>query len=141
MEVAENKPRSGRRQTERRLRLGKYKRVSRVGERDEQLRSPELQDDTLERRFAGDYELVDYPAELDVSGSSSSRAVLDRIIAAIEDGELDGIAVANLARLARLAPRERIALVDRIELAGGLILSASEQLDTSTPGGPRDGEG
>jgi DNA invertase Pin-like site-specific DNA recombinase len=76
-----------------------------------------------------------FEPELDVSGASKSRAILDSIVEAIEAGELDGIIVAKLDRLSRLAPKDRIELVERIESAGGTILSASEAFDTRTPEG------
>jgi site-specific DNA recombinase len=73
--------------------------------------------------------------ELDVSGSKRNRAILDAIVAKIERGELAGIIVYNLSRLSRLAPRDRIELVERIEAAGGVILSACESFDATTPEG------
>src|SRR5262245_32367179 len=101
-----------------RLRLAEYARVSRVGAReDERLRSPDFQRELIRSRL-GEHKLVPYPAELDVSGGKPVRAILDSIIAAIEAGELDGIGVAKLDRLARLAPKDRVELIDRIESAG-----------------------
>jgi site-specific DNA recombinase len=79
--------------------------------------------------------LREYPAEIDVSGSRKSRVVLDRIIADIETGELAGIMVAKLDRLSRLAPKDRLELVERIDAVGGMIVSASENIDRSTPEG------
>ena len=80
--------------------------------------------------------LVDYPDELDVSGNSRTRIVLDRILGDLEAGRVDGIVVAKLDRLSRLRPKERIELVDRIETElGGVILSATESNDISTPQG------
>lgn len=126
----------GRSSTRRRLRLGAYPRVSRQGTReDERLRSPDFQTDLMSSRLGADYELVPYPAEIDVSGGKPRRAILDSIIEAIERGELDGIAVAKLDRLARLTPKDRVELIERIEDAGGVIVSASENLDVSTPEG------
>jgi len=119
-----------------RLRLGRYVRVSRVGERDERLRSPEFQTKATDVKGAAiGAELVDYEPELDVSGSKRNRAILDSIVEAIERGELDGIIVYNLSRLSRLKPLERIELVERIEAAGGQIVSACESFDPSTPEG------
>ena len=120
-----------------RLRLGEYPRVSRVGtrEKDERLRSPDFQRELMRSRLGAEHELVPYPAELDVSGGKPVRVILDSIIDAIEAGELDGIAIAKLDRLARLAPKDRAELFERIEGAGGVIKSASEDLDASTPEG------
>jgi DNA invertase Pin-like site-specific DNA recombinase len=131
---------TGRRQTRARGRriYGGYPRVSDVGRReaDERLRSPEFQEELIDRA-AGEHgvDVRMYPAELDVSGAKRERVILDSIVAAIEDGELDGIIVAKLDRLSRLAPKDRIELVERIEAAGGEILSASEAFDTKTPEG------
>ena len=132
--------RSGRRQTRARGRrlFGGYLRVSQVGRReeDERLRSPQFQAELVDRRAREeDVDVRLYEAELDVSGSAKARAILDELIEAIEAGELDGIIVAKLDRLSRLAPRERIEVVERIEAAGGVILSASESFDASTPEG------
>jgi DNA invertase Pin-like site-specific DNA recombinase len=110
--------------------------VSRQGAReDERLRSPDFQRDLMRGVLGGDYELVPFEAEIDVSGSKPKRAILDEIIEAIEAGELDGIAVAKLDRLSRLSPKDRIELFDRIESAGGIVRSASEKIDESTPEG------
>ena len=117
--------------------LAGYRRVSRQGDRaDERFRSPTFQRELLDRWADGEgVALRHLKAEVDVSGSSAKRDVLETIIRAIEAGELDGIAVAKLDRLARLAPRDRVELFDRIEAAGGVVLSASETLDASTPEG------
>lgn len=133
----EAEPAAPRGRERRRLKLANYKRVSRQGDRDdERFRSPEFQGELNERKAIADgFELVDYPIELDVSGSKKARAVLDRIIADIEAGAIHGICVARLNRLSRLSPRERIELFDRIESAGGVVVSASESLDVSTPEG------
>lgn len=130
--------RAGRRQAGRRRKLfGGYPRVSDLGDRTKDtLRSPELQRELVDYSAAA--EGVDvrwYDADLDVSGSKSSRTNLDAILAAIERGELDGIYVARLNRLSRLPARERIELVDRVSAAGGEIRSAQEPNDVSTPEG------
>jgi DNA invertase Pin-like site-specific DNA recombinase len=132
--------RTGRRQTRARGRrlFGGYARVSQVGsrEKDERLRSPEFQAELVDRRAREeDVDVRLFDAELDVSGSRKARVILDSIIEAIEAGELDGIIVAKLDRLSRLAPKDRIEVVERIEAAGGVILSASETFDSTTPEG------
>lgn len=114
-----------------------YPRVSRVGDRDDQrLRSPEYQADLIEAFAASTGRPVRmFEAELDVSGSKPTRAILDEIIAGIERGELAGVIVARLSRLSRLSPRDRVELFERIERAGGEVLSATEPNDSSTPEG------
>jgi DNA invertase Pin-like site-specific DNA recombinase len=114
-----------------------YPRVSRVGARDdERLRSPEYQAELI-RSFASStgVDVRMYDAELDVSGSRPRRVILDRIIEAIERGELAGVIVAKLNRLSRLGARDRVELFERIERAGGVVLSASEPNDLTTAEG------
>ena len=140
MTKSETTRRSSRRQTRARGRrlFGGYPRVSQVGRReeDERLRSPQFQEELIDRRAREeDVDVRMFDAELDVSGSAKSRAILDELVEAIEAGELDGIIVAKLDRLSRLPARERVELVERIEAAGGVILSASESFDASTPEG------
>ena len=116
--------------------FGGYVRVSRVGERDERLRSPQFQTTGIEAKARAEGVAVEmYEPELDVSGSKKSRAILDAIVERVERKELAGVIVYNLSRLSRLAPRDRLELVERIEKAGGVILSASESFDASTPEG------
>lgn len=122
---------------ERKLRpFAGYIRVSRVGERDERLRSPDFQRSACEAKAQLEgAEVVWEEPELDVSGAKQSREVLDRILEMIEAGERAGIVVYNLARLSRLPGRQRIELVERIEHAGGRIISACENFDARTPEG------
>ena len=129
--ATQTKP-SRRRAQVRSPRLAAYARVSRQGERaDDQFRSPELQLAAVRRMAdARGFELVEYPAEIDVSGADASRAVLDEILDAIDAGELDGFAVAKLDRLSRLGLRDRGELLER----AGRIESASEPTD-DTPAG------
>lgn len=114
-----------------------YGRVSAMGEREEhEFHSPELQMEA-NRTFSAreGITLREYPVEVDVSGSKPKRKVLDTIITAIERGELAGVVVAKLDRLSRLSYRDRAELFSRIEDAGGVVLSASEPNDLSTPEG------
>jgi site-specific DNA recombinase len=116
--------------------LATYIRVSRVGDRGEKLRSPDFQRAAIERYATAEgLELRAFDPELDVSGSNAKRPVLDAIIAAVQSGELGGLVVSKLDRLSRLRPRNRVELFETIEDAGGVVLSASEQLDPATPEG------
>jgi site-specific DNA recombinase len=115
---------------------GGYIRVSRVGERDERLRSPDFQAAGITAKAKAEGVPVElFEPELDVSGSKRARAILDGIVARIEAGELAGIVVYNISRLSRLKPLDRIELVERIEAAGGRIVSCSESFDPATPEG------
>lgn len=115
--------------------LGGYIRVSRKGDREE-LRSPDMQRAAIERYAAAEGFVVEFAEpEIDVSGSKATRAILDALIARVQAGELGGIVVAKLDRLSRLRPKDRVSLFESIEGAGGVVRSASEQLDPSTPEG------
>jgi len=116
--------------------LGAYRRVSRVGDREERLRSPDLQRAAIERYAATEgFQVEWFPPELDVSGSRAKRPILDEILERVRTGELGGIVVSKLDRLSRMRPKERVLLFEEVEEAGGVILSAGEQLDPSTPEG------
>lgn len=116
--------------------LGAYCRVSSQGDRDE-LRSPDQQRKAIQRYADANGVAVDFsaPPDIDSSGSKLSRAILNGIIERVRAGELGGVIVMRLDRLSRLSPRDRVELFEDIEGAGGIVLSASEQLDPSTPEG------
>ena len=57
------------------------------------------------------------------SGSKAKRPILDIIIKRVKAGDLGGIVVAKLDRLSRLSPRDRVAVFEEIESAGGVVLS------------------
>jgi DNA invertase Pin-like site-specific DNA recombinase len=118
----------------RRPRYAGFGRVSRVADRGDRLRSPEQQTAAMENfaRSEG-IELDEIVIELDVSGSKVNESELMRLVARVEAGELDGILVPKLDRLSRMAPRERIELVERIGLER--LLSATESNDVATPEG------
>lgn len=117
------------------LPLAGYPRVSRKGDRDE-LRSPDFQIKKMQGLADTEGFKIEFTEpEIDVSGSKPRRAILDEIIRRVKTGELGGIVVAKLDRLSRLSPKDRVLLFEEIESAGGVVLSASEQLDPSTPEG------
>lgn len=117
------------------LPIAGYIRVSRKGDREE-LRSPDFQAKAIERYCDAEGLAIELlPPEIDVSGSKSKRPILDAAIARIKAGELGGLVVAKLDRLSRMSPRDRVLLFEEVEDAGGVILSAGEQLDPSTPEG------
>src|SRR5215471_5342853 len=115
------------------LRLKGYYRVSRVGDREgDSFQAPKRYEQMIRdyAKVQPDVKLQGVVGELDLS-------VLQReVIQPILDGKCDGIIVPNLARLSRLAPKDRIALVETIEGAGGVIRSTQEDFDPSTPTGP-----
>lgn len=113
-----------------------YGRVSRVGDRTDTLISDKQQ---VERNteFAArrGLELEQFPIELDVSGAKSSRPILDEIMNGIEDGRYAGVVVPVLDRLSRMDMLDALVTIRRIEEAGGQVLSAGEDWDTTTPEG------
>lgn len=121
------------------LRLIGYYRVSRVGDREgDSFQAPMRYEKTIRDYCKRDknVRLLDVVGELDVSGSKLDRAKLQReVIQPIVDGKADGVIVPNLSRLSRLKPSERIALIELIENANGVIVSATETLDPSTSAG------
>jgi len=113
---------------------GAWGRVSRVGDRDERLRSPEQQRAALEgfaeREGLTIGELV---IGVDVSGAKVTSSDLMPLVERVEAGELAGIIVPKLDRLSRLPARERLELLERI--GAERVLSATESNDVSTPEG------
>lgn len=114
---------------------GGYIRVSSVGKRDrEKFLSPGLQRDRIEGWVAaGRHRLGPVVEDLDVSGGRVDREHLEALVAAVERGELAGL-VARLDRFARNL-LHGIALIERIDRAGGKFVSVADGFDTSTPYG------
>lgn len=113
-------------------------RVSDEGGRGEQLLSPDLQLAAIERDAPRRrWKIVDVVRAIDKSGSQRRSAwwpTLDAAIARVESGDVDGIVAWKYSRFARNRLRWAIA-VDRIESAGGVLESATEQLDATTSAG------
>jgi len=116
--------------------LGGYTRVSRVGEREETLVSPEQQTDRIQAYAAAhglEVELAE--AELDVSGGRASRPILDGLIARVESGELGGVIVAQLDRFSRMRIGDALRTIEHIESVGGRVVAVAENFDEATPEG------
>lgn len=100
--------------------------------------SPELQVTAITDYCASrGYQLADIVEGIDESGSqrrSSWWRKLDEAVAAVEGGSYDGIVVWKFSRTARHRLKWAVAL-DRVEVAGGILESATEQFDTSTSAG------
>lgn len=100
--------------------------------------SPEVQRYTIETYCASaGHQLVDVVEGIDESGSSSRSKwwrTLDKAVEAVEHGEYDGIVVWKFSRVARHRLKWAVAL-DRVEAAGGILESATEQFDTTTSAG------
>jgi DNA invertase Pin-like site-specific DNA recombinase len=113
-----------------------YARVSRVGERDGRLISPELQAERIgSYAKAHKLDVEQLEPELDVSGGRVSRPVLDAAIERIERGEAAGLIVAQLDRLSRMDIADALKTIKRIEAAGGRVISVAENFDAGTPEG------
>lgn len=113
-----------------------YIRVSHVGTRSgERFRSPEDQAAEIRawaKRHGARVEILD--PELDESGARRDRPILARAVEGIEAGRWEGLVVAYLSRFARSA-LHLLEIEQRIETAGGSVVYARENLDTSTPAG------
>jgi len=112
-------------------------RVSKARGRDD-LISPELQRTAIEdhARRSG-IAIIDWREVLDESASrerSGWWATLEEAIEQVEAGTLDVLVLWKYNRAARNRRRWAVAL-DRIEVAGGQIESATEGLDTTTSTG------
>lgn len=112
-------------------------RVSHVGKRDD-LISPELQRDAISHYAAGrGIEIVRWVEALDESGSQAKSAWwrrLDQAVSMVEAGDVRAIVVWKYSRAARHRRHWAVAL-DRVEVAGGVLESATEQVDTTTSTG------
>jgi DNA invertase Pin-like site-specific DNA recombinase len=78
--------------------------------------------------LAGEY------VDAGVSGAASSRPALDELLAATATGAIDVIMVAKLDRLGR-SLLHLLELVERLDVLGVRVLSATEGIDTRTPAG------
>ena len=72
--------------------------------------------------------------ELDVSGGTTNRKLLNQALTRIENGASGGIIVAKLDRFARNV-REGLASIQRITDAGGRFICVDQNFDTSTAQG------
>lgn len=82
--------------------------------------------------------LVEFDNEMDVSGSKAKRPILEEILRQIDSGQLGGLVVSKLSRLARMSPGDRVRMFERVEAAGGMVLSAGEDIDPTTVSGRRN---
>ena len=110
-----------------------YVRVSRVGGRGgEDFIAPRVQRERIESWAATYGHNVEFlPDELDQSGGKLLRPVFQMALERCERGEADGIIVAKLDRFARSVPDAAVA-IKRLEVAGAVLVSVADQLDTST---------
>lgn len=112
-------------------------RVSKVAGREELL-SPDLQRTAISAYAeARGYLMTEWVEALDESGSQARSPWwrrLDNAVEQVEAGELDAVLVWKFSRAARHRKKWAVAL-DRVEAVGGVLESATEQVDTQTSTG------
>jgi len=114
-----------------------YVRVSRVGGREgDSFISPDGQRERIEgwAKLRG-VTIAEWHEDLDQSGGNRERPGLAALLARIEAGETDGVAVAKLDRLSRLGVADALKLVERITSAGATLATADGEVDLLTASG------
>lgn len=113
-------------------------RVSKVGARGDDLISPELQREAIQGYAdSRSMRITEWIEALDESGSKSGSrwwGRLEQAVSMVEAGTVQAVLVWKFSRAARSRKHWAVAL-DRVEVAGGVLESATEQLDTSTSTG------
>lgn len=112
-----------------------YLRVSHVGTRKGNLRSPDEQEGEISTWANAHGHEVDFlPPELDKKGGDPERKIFRRGVESVKSGHYSGLVVAYLSRAGRDL-RLMLDLWDEVEGAGGVFYSARENIDASTPNG------
>jgi site-specific DNA recombinase len=116
------------------MKLDGYVRVSRVGGRSgERFISPEVQRERIAAHVkANGHKLVRWHEDLDLPGTHSARPGLQEALTRVETRKVDGLIVAKLDRFGRSAIDVHRNL-ERIAAADGVLMTAAEGIDTSTP--------
>jgi len=116
--------------------LDLYIRVSDVrGREGESFISPAEQEDRCRAAAAArGFTVGEVLTDLDVSGGSMHRPALNEARERIEAGVSGGIVVARIDRFGRTVARALDA-IEEIDQAGGVIITAEGDFDTSTPTG------
>jgi DNA invertase Pin-like site-specific DNA recombinase len=123
-------------QSDKPRRLDAYVRVSKVGDRaGAQFISPQQQLDRIQQ-WAGmhGHTIVKTWEELDVSGGTIDRPLLNQVMGRIRAGETDGVVVAYLSRFGRSLVGA-LSLIQEIDQHGALFASVADGFDTRTPTG------
>lgn len=115
-------------------RVALYVRVSALmGRGGDDFHSPELQVTAMRRVIPGMREVA-VIEDIDQTGRTFTRDGIDQIRRLAEAGSIDALAVYNVSRLGRNV-LESLQFLSWLADRGVTILSASENLDTSTPTG------
>jgi site-specific DNA recombinase len=115
-----------------------YIRVSEKGDRsDERFQSPDLQRDAMQRwvtaTYGDDHQWLEFFTDLDMSGTNIDRPQLKSAVSLARRESAD-IVVYNLGRYSRSVP-EGLGALEKLGEVDVQVLSASENVDTSTPEG------
>jgi DNA invertase Pin-like site-specific DNA recombinase len=107
-----------------------------MGRSGDDFHSPAVQLSAMRRAasLAGLREVGEPVEDLDQTGTHFSREGIDRIRALVEAGRIDAIAVYDVSRLGRNV-LESLQFLKWIDDRGVVIVSACENIDTSTPAG------
>jgi DNA invertase Pin-like site-specific DNA recombinase len=114
-----------------------YIRVSKVAGREgESFQSPGEQERAIREAVKRQgWSIAEVNTEdLDRSGSSAQRPGFQRVLNRIETKQIDGIAVIRADRFAR-SVKVAWEAIERIKEAGGVFLSATENIDVNSPMG------
>ncbi len=109
-----------------------YIRVSKVGARGEELKSPEYQLHEIQahaRRFG--YELADVVEDIDKSGRDFRKRRVEEIVERIKAGEFQKVLLWKWSRWGRNT-MENLQWLARVEDAGGEVEAATEHFDATT---------
>jgi DNA invertase Pin-like site-specific DNA recombinase len=119
-----------------RLAVDGYVRVSKVGKRKgERFISPEVQREQIESWGAmRGARVLEVFEELDESGGRADRPLLETALQRVEGGISQGIVVSKVDRFGR-SLIAGLAAIERIQDAGGIVVSVQDGLDSSTDTG------
>lgn len=106
----------------------------RVSKAREEMISPELQLAAISDWCArNNTALIDTITDLDATGRNFARAGVQKLIERIEAGEADTVVVWKWSRFGRNV-RDCLVNIDRLEIAGGRLVAATEDFDDSPVG-------
>ena len=119
-------------------RLDAYIRVSALARRDEDsdsFISVKVQEERIRAwAVANGHEIIEAWHEIDVSGGTMDRPLLNEVMARIDSGETEGVVVYNLSRFARTL-KGSVELIEQINKRGALFASVSDGFDITTSTG------
>lgn len=118
------------------MKVDAYIRVSQVrGRSGETFISPQVQEERIRAWAAAHgHEVIAAYRELDVSGGSMDRPLMNEVMARVDAGESEGIVVYRLDRFGRTLVGA-LELIERIRDRGALFASVSDSFDITTETG------